>query len=328
MEDLFKMAPKLKYCLIGDDRGPNVIDPKKENAQLSGLYLWSRTFEVHGSGGEIRPLWRREELEDFDIIHVNYTPSNTQLPTVLRQELGENSSTKIVINVDLDVRYWGVNWPRYITLMINEIKMADVVFHVEPKGAEILEHIIEKKVNVLEHPVDVSNIYDYMKKDREPIIGTIFHRYFPNTIIPYTTQKKVPLRRVLFGFQQINRKNIVANAGMFDQIIPIQPFRENINEMSKCLIGCDLYEGFTFGRTVVELAALGVPTVCSSTMAASNKLFPFTSVDPYDVYGAEKLFFKLYNDEEFCNEVITYANQNCSQYSIKNSYTKFIEMME
>ena len=205
--------------------------------------------------------------------------------------------------------------------------MADAVFHVEPHGAEILEHIIDKKVNVIPHPVDVTNLYDYIRKEREPIIGTIFHRYFPNPLIPFTAQKNIPLRKILFGYQPVKNTRTVANAGMFDQIIPLKPFKENIIEVSKSLIGCDMYEGFTFGRSVVELAALGIPSVCSSTISASNKLFPLTSVDPFDVNSAEKLFFKLYEDEEFCNEVITYAHKECSQYSIKNSYTKFIEMM-
>ncbi len=322
------MSTKLRYCLIGDDIGDKFVDPNKDEAQLSGLYQWSNAFQKYGSCGEIHPLWRKEEIEDYDIIHVNYTPSNIQLPTVIRNELGDSSSTKLVINVDLDVRYWGTNFSYHLINFMTELKKADILFHVEPKGAEILEQLLDRKVHTLPHPVDVTNIFDYMRKEREPIIGTIFHRYFPNTIIPFIAQKNIPLRRVLFGFQKVNKKNIVANAGMFDQILPNISFKEGLAEVSKCLIGCDLYEGFTYGRSVVELAALGIPSVCSSTISATEKLFPYTSVDPFDVKGAEKLLYKLYEDEEFCNEVIKYAHKECGQYSIKNSYTRFVEMLE
>lgn len=322
------MTNKMKYCLIGDEISKTLVEPTKEDAQLSGLYLWSRAFQLYGSKGDIQPLWRKEDLEEYDIIHVNYTPSNIQLPTVIKKELGNSSSTKLIMNVDLDNRYWGLEWSRHMTNFTHELSIADVIFHVEPKGAEILEHLLNKKVNVLPHPVDVTNLYSYIRKEREPIIGTIFHRYFPNTLIPFTAQKQIPLRRILFAFQPVNNKKLVANAGMFDQILKIRSFKENIIELSKCLIGCDLYEGFTYGRSVVELAALGIPSVCSSTIASTKKLFPFTSVDPFDTKGAEKLFVKLYENEDFCDTVIKHAHTECSQYSIKNSYIKFIEMIE
>ncbi len=322
------MSTKLKYCLIGDTLDGDVVNANKGRPQLSGLFLWSKAFEMYGSKGNISTIWRKEDLEEYDIVHVNYTPSNIQLPSIIKQELGNSSSTKLIVNIDLDVRYWGFNWSYYLNILTNELRLADAVFHVEPVGAGILEHMIDRKVSILPHPVDVTNIYNYMRKEREPIIGTIFHRYFPNTIIPFTAQKNIQLRRVLFAFRPVEKKTVVANAGMFDQILTTRSFIDNLNEVSKCAIGCDLYEGFTYGRSIIELAALGVPTVCSSTISASGKLFPFTSVDPFDIKGAERLFIRLSEDEQFANDVIIHANKQCSQYSIKNSYTRFMEMLE
>uniref|UniRef100_A0A6M3M6H7 Putative glycosyltransferase n=1 Tax=viral metagenome TaxID=1070528 RepID=A0A6M3M6H7_9ZZZZ len=318
---------KLSYCLIGDLKGANVVDPNNDKVQLSGLYLWSRAFNLFGKKGTIEPFWRKEDLEDYDIIHVNYTPSNNQLPTIIKDELGSSSSTKLVLNVDIDIKYWGSNWAYYLTNFIRDMKKADVLFHVEPRGAELIEHLIGKTVHTNPHPVDSTNIYDDMREEREPIIGTIFHRYFPNTIIPYTAQKNIPLRRVLFGHQPVGKHGVVANAGMFDQILGYQPFNEYIVELSKCAIGCDLYEGFSYGRATVEFASLGIPAVVSNTIAASN-IFPQTSVHPYDVKGAESMFKKLIEDNEFCNEVIMEAHEGCKMYSLENSYKRFVEMME
>ncbi|MFH1769863.1 MAG: hypothetical protein ABH833_04345 [Parcubacteria group bacterium] len=319
---------KYKYLLIGDPAGASFVDASKEEAQLSGLYLWSRTFKINGEEGKIETLWRAEELEEYDIVHVNYTPSNIQLPSVIRDELGNSSSTKLVINVDLDVHYWGVNFGYFFMEFIRELKLADVLFHVESKGAEALEMLLDRKVHVNPHPVDVRNMYDYMKKDREPVIGTMYHRYFPNTTIPFITQRKVPMRRILFGHVPVGKQGTVANAGMFDQIIPRTGFKDYLNEVSKCAIGCDLYEGHTFGRSVIELAALGVPTVCSSTIEAANELFPLTTIDPYDVKSAERLFIRLSEDDEFCNTVIKQAHSLCGEYSLESSYKRFVEMIE
>ena len=318
---------KLSYCLIGDDRGQSVVDASNDTIQLSGLYLWSRAFNMHGKAGTINTIWRKEDLEDYDIIHVNYTPSNNQLPSVIREELGTDSSTTLVVNVDLDIKYWGQNWAYYLHNFKRDLEAADILFHVEPKGGELINHLFELDVHTNPHPVDVRNMYDYMLEVKEPIIGTIFHRYFPNTLLPYAAQKSIPLRRILFGFQPTGKQGIVANAGMFDQILKYQHFKEYVMEVAKCAIGFDLYDGYSYGRATIEFAGLGVPAVVSNTIQASH-LFPQTSVHPYDTKGAEAILQKLYDDPEFCNEVILEAHEGCKIYSLENSYKRFVEMVE
>ncbi len=319
---------KYKYLLVGDTKGRTVVDPQTEEPQLSGLYLWSRAFQKYSGKGSIELFWRKEDLEDYDIVHVNYTPSNIQLPGVIRDQLGDSSSTKLVINVDLDTHYWGVNFGHNINDFIRELKLADYLFHVESKGAESLEMLLNREIHINPHPVDVSGIYDYMLKEREPVIGTIFHRYFPNTVVPFLVQREIPLRRVLFGYVPVGKQSVVANAGMYDQIVPLQGFKKHLQEVAKCAIGCDLYEGHTYGRTIVELAALGIPTVCSSTIEAGHRLFPQTTVGPYDIHEARQRLTLLHEDQEFANSVIIEANKACSYYSLENSYKRFVEMIE
>jgi len=318
---------KLSYCLIGDDRGRTIVDAAQDSLQLSGLYLWSRAFNAFGKCGTIHNIWRKEDLEDYDIIHVNYTPSNNQLPTIIRNELGMDSSTKLVVNVDLDIKYWGQNWAYNLINFTRDIEAADVLFHVEPRGAELIEILIEQEVYTNPHPIDVTNLYDFMVKEKEPVIGTIFHRYFPNTLLPYLAQKNIPMARILFGHQPIGKQGSVANAGMFDQILKYQDFTSYVTELAKCAIGFDLYEGYSYGRATIEFAGLGIPAVVSNTIAASN-LFPQTSVHPYDIKGAEAILQKLSTDTEFCNEVILEAHERCKMYSLKNSYNRFAEMVE
>jgi len=316
---------KLSYVLIGDPQGKALANGTNK-LQLSGLYLWSDVFEQFGKSGIIDTLWRKEEIEEYDICHINYTPSNLQLPTVIRDEIGTNSSTKIVVNVDLDVSIMAQNWAYYTPAMIKGLKTADTIFHVEPKGAEILSHLLDREVKVCPHPVDVSSLYDYIKKEREPIVGVIFHRYGPDTLTPYIALRNIPLRRVLFGYIKSNPPS-VANAGMYDQIMTYSSFQEHIEEFSKSGLGCDLYPGFNYGRVVIEMAALGIPAVVSNTIAASN-LFPETTVHPFDTKGAEEKFKKLISDEEFVNNVIETAHSGCGHYSLKNSYSRFVEMLE
>jgi len=298
-----------------------------DEVQLSGLYLWQRAFNENGGKGVIDAFWRKEDLEDFDIVHINYTPSNIQLPTVVREQLGKDSSTKLVMNMDLDVSRLSPNWSYHITNMVNEMRMADHLFHVEPKGAEVLSHLIERPITVNSHPVDVTRLYDHIKDEREPIIATIYHRYTADTLTQYIAQKNIPMRRVLFGYNA-GKHHYVANQGMYDQVIQYTQFKEHIEEISKAAIGCDLFNGYSFGRVPIEFAGLGIPAVVSNMIGASNLLFPYTSVDPFDVKGAEKLFKRLVFDVDFSDLVIKTAHDGCENYSLKDSYQRFMQMLE
>ncbi len=321
------MTKKLSYLLIGDPVGHEFANDNKA-LKLSGLYLWKEAFRQHGKGGEINTFWRKEDLENYDIVHINYTPSNISLPTVVRTQLGKDSDTKLVINVDLDVSHWSASWAYHINELMRELPLADVVFHVEPHGANTLTHLLNQKVNTLPHPVDVTNLYDHIKPEREPVIGSIFHRYTGETMAHYISQRNIPLRRVLFGYTPIAKQSMVANAGMFDQIFMQKGFTEHIEEFSKMAIGCDLYSGYTFGRAVVEMAALGIPAVVSNTIDASNHLFPDTTVSPFDTVAAEKVFKKLHEDQDFANMVIKQAHDLCGFYNLKNSYNRFVDMCQ
>lgn len=326
---------KKSYVLIGDPRGKNLSSNQYTNFQknlpnLSGLYLWSEAFKEHGSSGTIDTIWNIDELEKYDIVHINYTPSNIQLPSIIRDELTtfQNTSTKLVINVDIDVSRWGANWAYQFHNLFREVQLADHIFHVEPVGAGILSGAIHRSVTTLPHPVDVSKLYDMISIDREPMIATIYHRYNAETMIPYLAQKDIGIARVLFGYTP-GKHQYVANAGMFHDIFTYTNFQDHILNLSQAGFGCDLYDGFTYGRSVVEFAALAIPAVVSNTIYASKYLYPYTSIYPYDVREARELFTKLVTDEEFSNDlVIPTANERLPYYGLKQRYDKFIEMIE
>lgn len=318
----------MKYVLIGDPIGEEIVNSElKNDIKLSGLYQWANTFNTIGLQGDIKPLWRQEDLEKYDIVHINYTPSNIQLPTIINEAL-QNSSTKIILNVDLDVSKWSPNWAYHYNNMIREIKLADIVFHVEPTGQSIIQHMINTPVHLCPHPVDVKGIYDYILplEDREDIISTIFHRYTADTLTQYLSQKNIPIRKIIFGMHKDNSK-LVASQGMYDQTIYHLKFTEFIKELAKSRAGCDLYDGYSYGRVPIEFAALGIPSVISNKIG-SSWLFPYTTIKPYDVIKANELFAKLLTDSAFADLVISTAHENCSYYSLKNSYNRFIEMVE
>ena len=324
------MSSKYSYILIGDDQGKNFTntDTHNNNLLLAGLYLWSTVFNKYGNSGSIEPYWRNEELEKYDIIHINYTPSNIQLPSVIRNEIGTSSSQKIVVNIDVDAKQWSPNFAYYLHILKKDLNSADVLFHVEPHGADILSHIVDHNVHICPHPVDVSNLYNHIRNEREPIIGVQYHRYTAETLMPYLATKNIPLRRILYGYSPVGKQPVVANAGMYDQIMMQQQYTKHIDELSKCAIGIDMYSGFSFGRAPIEMAALGIPTVVSSTIGSAERLFPYTTSDPFDINCATEKLKKLITDLDFTDKVIKHAHENCTYYSLKNSYNRFMEILD
>lgn len=313
---------KLSYALIGD---PHAIDGMMKGGgdiMLSGLWQWSQSFAKFGKRGDVRLLRRKEELEEYDIIHINMTSGNLALPRMVRDALGNSSDTKLVVNVDFDVMQWGENWP-YPTVLTEAVDCADIIFHVESTGANVLEHVLGRKVRTLPHPVDINGIDKYKKTEREPTIATMWHRYIPDCTTPYFAQKDIPLYRVLLGYG-----GKVPTLPMYDFVYKPRGFITTIETMASATFGCDLYPGRSYGRSVIEFAALAVPCVCSNTIEAARRCFPSLAIDPFDVSGAHKLFVELMDDEEKHFEVFKYAYDAAKYYSQENCYNRMVEAME
>ena len=311
---------KRSYCLIGD---PTAVErvKKTDNIVLSGLWQWHLAFEGYGKSGDVKLLRRKNELEEYDIVHINMTAGNLALPQMVREELGNGSDTKLVVNIDFDVMQWGANW-QYPTLLMKAVDCADMVFHVESTGADILSHVLDRTVHALPHPVDVVGLDRYKKSEREPTIVTMWHRYIPDCTLPYFAQKDVPLHRVLLG-----HSGQVPTFSMYDFVYPHRDYISTIETMAVAKIGCDMYPGRTFGRTVVEFAALAIPCVCSSTIESSRRCFPSTAIDPFDVRGAHDLFSSLNEDDEKYAASYEYAYDAAGFYSQANCYNRFIEAL-
>jgi glycosyltransferase involved in cell wall biosynthesis len=311
---------KLSYCLIGDPVAANRA--KNDDVMISGLWQWSRAFDKYGEKGEADLIRRCEDLEKYDIVHINMTGGNLSLPQMVRDELGDGSDTKLVVNVDFDVAQWGAIW-NYPTMLIDATNCADMLFHVESAGAKIISHALGRAVHTLPHPVDVIGIDLYKKTEREATITTMWHRYIPDCMLPYLAQKYIPLYRVLLGY-----RGKMPTLSMYDHVYQPQSFTDSIDVMSCSTFGCDLYPGRSYGRSVIEYAALAVPCVCSNTIEASCRCFPDLAVDPYDIQGAHERFKMLMDDDDKLVEVYTYAYEAAGYYSQKNCYNRFVNALE
>ena len=316
------MTKKLSYVLIGDDVAVKGVSSRKE-CLLTGLWSWSRSVERYGAKGDVRLLRRKEDLEEYDVCHVNLTGGNFALLEYVGEQL-KNSSTKLMANIDFTIA--NLDNFQYPTMLKTVFKHVDIPFHVEPKGARCLELLLNRKVYVMPHPCDIECLDKHKKEEREPYIATFYHRYHPMVNVLWLAQIKVPiyLYHVLIGYT----KGMVPTLPLFDKVFGYIPFMDVIDVLSRAKFALDLFPHPVCGRAVVDAAALAIPTVCSNEIEACRRCFPDLCINPWDVKRANELFDELIKDDDKYIQIFKNAYYAAEYYGYKACYNRLVEAIE
>jgi hypothetical protein len=318
------MAKRLKYLMWS-----GAAQTVKDNIP-SGLFMWAEAFKRHGLQGEMNANLVKEYLENFDIVHVNWTPANASYISGVRSTLGNSSSTKIIANVDHAVGMWGAIDP---FVMTKELNRANFVFHVESNGAAGLEQLLDKKIPVIPHPINTEYIKSQRKQTDYPIVITCqYHRYFETWSEYFRTtwrlRKKYPeLRVVLIGVTEPPKLKIGINS-TFSDVLGRLPWKTYIDFLSQAFLNISTTLDYTYGRDVVEAAALGVPTVGSRTIEAMRNIWPSLAYDPVDTTSMEWELDNLLLDPEYASEMSKQGIDKCEHYSLKNSHDRMVVELE
>jgi len=301
-----------------------------KNIVLGGLFCWHRAFNTHGQKGALSANLTRELMEEFDIIHVNYTPGNASYLSAVRDALGDHSSTKLITQPDFSVGLWNSMDP-YI--MRDQLKKADFVFAVEPMAAKRLNHFLDMDVPVIPHPIDVSSIKRYRTQPKmPPTIAMQYHRYMYSwATYFYGTYRlrRDPEFAIRTALMNVNDQiPNVALDGCFDEVVDRGPYEVFLQMLSDCLINIDLPPDYTYGRGIVEAAALGVPTIGSHTVRAQNIIWPELSIPPYDEVELDRKLEALLTDGEFASQMATQGMQRAEIYNLENSYNLMVKHLE
>jgi hypothetical protein len=297
---------------------------------MGGLYCWVTAFREAGGKGVMKCTMARDELEKFDIIHVNVTPGHYSYVPQLREALGRNSDTKIVVNVDYATSLWGNTDPFILKKVLEE---ADMVFHVEKSGARRIGKVLGKDVPCIPHPVDVERIGKLRTQPSHPAVVTChFHRYW-GTWAPYyyatmKLRKEYNLRTMLvnvWGDTPIR----VSLESYFDEIVGNTDYFQFMQKvMAPAFCNMDVTPDYTYGRGVVESAALGIPTIGSCTIEAQRKIWSGLMVGHEDDDLIEIHLRHLITDTEFAKEMSDQGIERCKFYSTRNSYERMVEALE
>ncbi len=90
----------------------------------------------------------------------------------------------------------------------------------------------------------------------------------------------------------------------------------------------NLDERYTWGRYVLDAAALGVPIISTLSTGHADILFPETTVaTPFDVETAYTLAQRLLNDEQFYARVVEHAQQGIEEYAVDKVTKKLYQAL-
>lgn len=314
---------RLRYMLFGDPK----VDFSKP--VLPGLFQWANAFDAWGREGVISNVVSREDLETFDVIHVNWTSGHPSYISAIRDALGD-SSTVVIANVDFSIGLHDVIDP---FVMRDSLNKADMVFHVEPFGADRIGHYLDRDVAFLPHPVDIERIKKYRKGTIEPpVIACQYHRYGSTWATYYYATchllKEYPeLRTMLYNVAD-HPRTCPSLEGKFSAISPVLPYPEYLEDFSNCYINVDLPPDYTQGRGIVDAAALGIPTVGSNTVFAQNFLFPDLAVNCVDSERVEEKIEGLLKNPWLMNFLIESAKDRSRYFDLYSSHARMVATLE
>ena len=297
---------------------------------MGGLYCWVTAFREAGGLGVMKATMAREELEKFDIVHVNVTPGHYSYVPQLREALGKSSSTKLIANVDYATTLWGNTDPFILKKVLEE---ADMVFHVESSGARRLSGVMGKEIHCIPHPVDVERLGKLKVQPSHPAVVTChFHRYW-GTWAPYyyatlNLRKEFNLRTMLVNVWGDSPIKVSLEA-YFDEIVGNTNYMEFMQKvMAPAFANIDVTPDITYGRGIVEAAALGIPTIGANGIEAARTIYPELVVGSEEDNEIERHLRRLITDTEFAKIMSDQGIERCKFYSTKNSYERMVKAME
>jgi len=298
---------------------------------LGGLFNWPVAFDTHGKKGDMSANLTRELIEEFDIIHVNFTPGNASYIAAIRDAIGFNSDTKIITQVDFAIGLWNSIDP---LIMRQQLDLADFVFHVEPVGATRLTNFLGREIPAIPHPVDVDKIMPFRKQPSlPPLVACQYHRYMYTWAVYYYGTYRIRHDRERFGIRtalmNYNATTaVVALDSLFDDVVDRSPYAVYLGMLGDCFVNIDLAPDYTYGRGIVEAAAIGLPTIGSNTIYAMNHIWPELAISPHDDMAVDALLENLLTDSEFATEMAAQGTERSKYYNLENSYNRLISCLE
>jgi len=319
-QDIFgKPSKDIKYLLVTHFIHKQLLD---EELARTGLYQWLNVFR-----GDVKNAREVIDYSEYDIVQVNMSAQDLHLVGKIRDQIGEDSKTLLILNNDYTTEMWGRAFD-YPSNMRREMINADMIFGTEYYQTTAVAELSGRKVFIIPHPADVKRLKHLTPIPKKDIISTIWRRYDNHAWIPHLVARNQGLTTQLLGYDQNSDQKTFTTTTLYDYIFRGTNYFDFCDQMRESKIVYDPFTFHSYSRATVDTAAMGVAVVGSNRTQSMQVCYPHTIVDPFDVTSARRLIRKLLDDKEFYKKVVETVKTNVEWYNHQNSKERYLESLK
>ena len=316
--------PKVKYLqTVANRHHAREANAIQWSGQVkTGVWNWVDCLD-----GQAKAMKDIDNLDGVDVAFCQVSGHQFDYISRLRAMAKD---TQIVACVDYALEWWH-SFPPFPSLLLDQLNAADHVFAVEPRQARLLQSLLQRPVPVIPHPAKTEVIKEFyvLPENREGAI-VVSHRDV-QTVPAYWMLHDQGLSIHGMGphLATLDGPTVSFAASQFDTIdVEHLSGKDAVLRMASKRIAVDSYSHSVSGRSTIELAALGVPTVGSRNIHAMTQLFPMTCIEQGDIGHGRELVRTLLDDKEFYKDVADGARSDVESFNYANAEHRFMEMID
>lgn len=318
------------------------VDTQGQYLMVTGIYQWVRAFNGEWlDPGELD----YDNLDEFDVLLVGWTGVDMELISNLKEARGKSKTPYIVACLDYGVDLFPNNLAiHYGGTFRRNMLDADLVFAAESRQREVLEFLLGKEVPLLYHPCSITELREvaerrrvYGREEKEKLaersgqklkLSVVIHSWRPDPVTPYlalnsNVSDRSRYRIFCYNIPESESERLLH---CYDMIAAPLPYARFIEHIVDSYVVVDSYSVYSYGRMSIESAALGIPCIGSCTVESQRVLWPELTIDPYDIKKIRELSDRLYDDKDFYDEVVSYAQQALvGSYDLKSRREALLE---
>lgn len=315
--------------------------PKIDAETANGIDAW--VFAFNAEFIEYSVL-HREDLENFDLVLANLN-SIPRSYLQLHKHLAENrkSGQKWVCIIEGSA----LDYLKPDPLLLSTLRAADLVNCINIHSLPLFTNFVGEKAQYIGIPYPVDGVARFRtsidKRKKEicicPLLMNRWNDYFVAREIglPYYGFAQLLMRqpkRALYNWKKFGSifdkerpKRNIQNV-FNDQNLEIRsevPLSQIMQVNGSAWLWLNLDERFTWGRYVLDAAALGIPIITTKSTGHGELLFPETTLDnAFQTDKAIELGKRLVNDREFYEHVAKYPQDKMEQYKPEKMVQKLL----
>ncbi len=307
-------------------------DRAHEAAHVSGIEAW--VYALDGDYSSHDEL-RQSDIDSHELVILN--TNRIEQPTHLKKLLGmmqkRSANTKVVCLLEGDMRDY-LRPREYLRELFDSVDLINCINVHATEAIQLLTHTPVHYIGI-PYPVEGVKSLRVQTQQRErrihvcPFVLSRWTEVHLGQVLrlPMSGYEQQLSRRLRNVSSNYRKHGTLLNKGVLLQRASRMYPRHNLEvhaerwfsdyyrHAATALLWLNLDDRYTWGRHVLDAAALGVPIISTRSTGHAAILFPDCTVDtPFDVEAAAQKARRIIDDPEHYQSVITHADQALHMY--------------